>query len=79
MPWRPDFITSYWKDPDWVPLSGYPTDPPDMVNIDDLGPAAGRGALIVAARARTASAILNIFNLRSIRMGFISPRICSGS
>jgi len=39
MPWRPDFITSYWQDPDWVPLRGYPTEPPETVKIDELGPA----------------------------------------
>lgn len=39
MPWRPDFISSYWKDPDWVPLRGYPTKPSEKVKIDELGPA----------------------------------------
>jgi len=38
MPWRPDFINSYWRDPDWVPLSGYPPKASEPVNLDDLGP-----------------------------------------
>lgn len=24
MPWRDDFVKTFWIDPDWVPLSGYP-------------------------------------------------------
>lgn len=39
MPWRPDFISSYWQDPDWVPLRGYPTKRPEEVKVDELGPA----------------------------------------
>lgn len=38
MPWRPDFITAYWQDPDWVPLRGYPPKSPETVKIDELGP-----------------------------------------
>ncbi len=38
MPWRPDFVNAYWKDPDWAPLRGYPQEIPEKVDIDDLGP-----------------------------------------
>jgi len=34
MPWRPDFISSYWLDPDWVGLSGYPD--PRELSPDDI-------------------------------------------
>ena len=38
MPWRPDFVISYWKDPDWRPLSGYPPKTPETIDPDALGP-----------------------------------------
>ena len=37
MPWRPDFIQSYWVDPDWTGLAGDPSQA-QPVRLEDLGP-----------------------------------------
>jgi hypothetical protein len=38
MPWRPDFLTAYWRDPDAGTLAGYVPTTRETVRLEALGP-----------------------------------------